>query len=424
MKIGRNEKCPCGSGIKYKRCHLNSEDPMLIHDKNYFNLKGKLAEDVVQFLAEKTFLTDWCYKNPTIEVGKELCDLLIVFGDIAIIWQIKDLRLDDEGQYNKSEVEKNLRQLSGAHRALLGTDKHVELSNPRRGKEIFDPKQIKQVFLISALMGEGEGYFSPMEEINGLSVHVFNREFTQIALNELDTIKDFVTYLYTKEKFLLETKTQITVLGGEKELLAFYLLNGRSFDRLSKSDKVVLDEGAWKHINKKPEFLAKKRADEISYAWDGMISRAHEGGSPTYEVIAREMAALNRFDRRFLTKAFLDAWSISQSKNEDMYRRYFEVGDTTYCFLYMDDPEPRERRKQILFEMCYVARGKFHKNIKVLGIATEKKIELECSYDFCLLDKPIWSNHDKENVKKLQEQSGLLVSPERKMVHEDEYPND
>ena len=24
-KIGRNESCPCGSGIKYKNCHLNKD---------------------------------------------------------------------------------------------------------------------------------------------------------------------------------------------------------------------------------------------------------------------------------------------------------------------------------------------------------------------------------------------------------------
>lgn len=30
MKIGRNDKCPCGSGKKYKKCHLFSREPMLI----------------------------------------------------------------------------------------------------------------------------------------------------------------------------------------------------------------------------------------------------------------------------------------------------------------------------------------------------------------------------------------------------------
>ncbi len=27
-KIGRNEKCPCGSGKKYKKCHMNGRQPL------------------------------------------------------------------------------------------------------------------------------------------------------------------------------------------------------------------------------------------------------------------------------------------------------------------------------------------------------------------------------------------------------------
>lgn len=27
-KIGRNEKCPCGSGKKYKNCHINGRQPL------------------------------------------------------------------------------------------------------------------------------------------------------------------------------------------------------------------------------------------------------------------------------------------------------------------------------------------------------------------------------------------------------------
>ena len=27
-KIGRNEKCPCGSGKKYKNCHINGRKPL------------------------------------------------------------------------------------------------------------------------------------------------------------------------------------------------------------------------------------------------------------------------------------------------------------------------------------------------------------------------------------------------------------
>jgi len=45
---------------------------------------------------------------------------------------------------------------------------------------------------------------------------------------------------------------------------------------------------------------------------------------------------------------------------------------TTYCFLFMDDPEPRERRRAMIGAVCLVARGKFQTNKRVLGIATEK----------------------------------------------------
>ena len=57
--------------------------------KNYFNIKGINAEKLVHNLALKTFLTDWCYLNPCLPGGKELCDLVVVFDDVAIIWQIQ-----------------------------------------------------------------------------------------------------------------------------------------------------------------------------------------------------------------------------------------------------------------------------------------------------------------------------------------------
>lgn len=84
-----------------------------------------------------------------------MCDLLVVFDDTAIIWQIKDLKVDENGRYKQAEVEKNLRQLSGARRLLFDIKAPVKLSNPRRGEELFDPSKITKAHLISVLMGEG-----------------------------------------------------------------------------------------------------------------------------------------------------------------------------------------------------------------------------------------------------------------------------
>jgi hypothetical protein len=109
---------------------------------DYFQQKGALAEGIIHRLATETLFTDWCYPNPKRPDGKELCDLLVVFDDTAIIWQIKDLKADDEGHYKPAEVEKNLKQVGGARRALFDLKTPIVLSNPRRGPEQFDPTSI------------------------------------------------------------------------------------------------------------------------------------------------------------------------------------------------------------------------------------------------------------------------------------------
>gem|GEM_PF-6220030 len=61
-------------------------------------------------------------------------------------------------------------------------------------------------------MGEGEYFFSFMEEIKSHQIHVFNHKFIEIILNELDTISDFCHYLKAKEDFL-NTEKKIIISG-------------------------------------------------------------------------------------------------------------------------------------------------------------------------------------------------------------------
>jgi len=107
-----------------------------------------------------------------------------------------------------------------ARRQLFDLKTPIELENPFRGKEKFDPSIIKEIYLMSVLLGEGEEMFSFFEEIRSHKVHVFNKGFTQIVLNELDTISEFTEYLREKET-LLEKDKHFTIIGGEEELLAF-----------------------------------------------------------------------------------------------------------------------------------------------------------------------------------------------------------
>lgn len=392
--------------------------------KRYFELKGKKAEKIVHNLAEKTFLTDWCFPNPKLKNGKELCDLLVVFDNIAIIWQIKDLKLDKSSKYKKAEVDKNLRQLSGAKRQMFDLKSKIELSNVRRGKELLDPNTITEIYLISVLLGEGENYYSALEEIKGHNVHVFTKEFTEIALNELDTISDFCAYLRAKEQFFRGKPKSIIVTGGEQEVLAVYLREGRSFGEYEKADNIYLDGTIWEGLLKETRFIEKKRLDKISYGWDSIINRAHTGSSK-YEVVARELARPNRFERRYLSKVFMEAHVMSHEDDSgaDLFRRIMPSDGVTYCFLFMNDfDEPRTKRQAMLASIGYFARGKFLQNQKVIGIATEKKLRPISSYDFVFIDKPNWTKEDQEKVKLLQKETGMFVNPIVGETHEDEYP--
>lgn len=387
--------------------------------KSFFNIKGKKAEQLVQDLALKTFLTDWCYLNPLLPSGKELCDLLVVFDEVAIIWQIKDLKLGKQDQYRKSQVEKNLRQLSGARRQLFNLKTSLELENPRRGKEPFDATTIKEIYLVSVLLGEPQEWFSFIEFVKDNIIHVFTREFTQIALRELDTVSDFTSYLQAKEVLTRKDKRFI-ILGGEQELLALYLMNNRSFEKLEKATHIMIDEGSWEHLQNMEEYKAKKKEDEISYGWDSMINIIHKT-SPEYEKVARELARPNRFKRRYLSKVYLGAHMKAHNDNKhDLLRRVLPMDDVTYCFLFQDGP--RERRIAMLSAICQIARVKSPENKKVIGIATEKKIRPRCSYDFCLVNIPELTEEYQKYINELQKDTGILTNPIFGYTHEEEYP--
>lgn len=385
---------------------IPTESEKSINLGRHLEIKGKKAEEFLYSLATKTFLTDWCYLNPKNSKGVELCDLLVVFNDTVIIWQVKDLKLDINGRYDNSEVEKNLRQLAGARRHMFDLQQPIFLENPRRVKEKFDPSAINHVYMISALLGEGEDFHRLFDEIKSHTVHLFTREATQIILSELDTISDFTEYLHKKEEALLDPnkQTRLIIQGGEEELLAMYLSNNRTFGLSDNSITMMfLDGDSWEALKNNPQYIAKKQEDKISYGWDDIINRAHTSEAPEYEIIARELARPNRFNRRVLGKTMLDAWQLArEDKQHDVFRRVASVDGVTYCFLFADQKISREERRAALSVFCFIARGKVPENAKVIGIASERELGETCSYDFMLIDMPEWTPKDQKDMEQLQ----------------------
>ena len=392
-------------------------------------VKGKDAEQFVHVLAYKTFLTDWCFTNPEyLDNGtrKELCDLLVVFGDVAIIWQVKNTKLDKESFYKEQDIEKNLNQLVGAYNTLFKHEQPIELENPRRGKETFDPKVIKDIYLVSALVGP-EPELSPVYfKHKNHTIHNLNRSFTEVLLTELDTIKDFCEYLEKVQEFVENGKEVIDVENG-KGLLSYYLKNERDFGELKESNVAAFIDETWDSFVNRPEVKAKKKAEEISYKWDELIGFLHKTDALNYEIIARELARTSRFQRRRLAKSFIDA-AIQANKSEyedkDYRRLMIDLDDgITYCFLFSS--EISEHRKMHLELMLRVARG-IKKEIKmVIGIATKKiSVPGDENFNFAIYTLEEWTEEAQRDMDVIQEQTGIFKDTKLEIHTVHEYPID
>jgi hypothetical protein len=401
-------------------------------DKHYFSTKGKNAEQVLHDLAKKTFLADWCFLNPCLPDGKELCDLLIVFHDVAIIWQIKDLKLR-AGVANRREIDKNIRQLSGARRQLF--DLKVP-NNPRRKKDVFNPSSITTVHLISALMGEEDGATQRDAIINGQFIHVFTKSFLPDLLKELDTVRDFCQYLEAREAVVKSGMKKFA--SREQDILAYYLIHDSSFD--SNDNLIERSSGLWEQFQESSAYQRKKEADEISYYWDGIIDRVHEcRDNPPFpedtERVARLMAWPNRFFRRRLGNAFAEAHlladSIPPTQKIDPVRFIRVVPtpfDVTYCFLFYEtvpnDNSSREVRLLMLRALCHVVRGIYQSSRNVVGIGTDMTMKEEEAFDFVGLGYSFWTSDDERLFERYQQTYAFLLDTHISFHQDEEYPSE
>jgi hypothetical protein len=389
-----------------------------------YRLRVESGEEFVAELAAKTFLIDWCFPNPKLPSGKELCDLLVIFEGTAIIWQVKNTKLKSDGSIDLKAVDKNLRQLKGARRGIFKLRTPIEIANARRQPERLNPDVIDEVFLVSAMVGDCPDLLGAPIEIGGFPCHVLTRDSVEIILDELDTISDFLAYLREKER-VLPSIGSILLEGGEKELLAHYILNERSLADLGNHSSVYIGEGAWEDLQNRPEYLAKQEADRISYGWDSMIDSVHLGVHPKYERIAREMAKLNRFDRRYMSQSFYDAHlSAHQSAAPRMtFKRVGSFKGTTFVFLFAGDAIAPFERKAALESLCFIARGMYLENKTVLGIQTEMEFRPECSYAWCFMEIDQWTEEHEVQRQQLQEETGFLTQLTESELTASEYPD-
>lgn len=279
------------------------------------------AEKYLNELSEKTFLSLWSYpnlytdqnkKNET-SVGKELCDLLVIFENHIIIFSDKNCNFNDipSGKLSdkeldikwkrwyKKSIEKSAGQIYKAEDWIRNHSDRIFLDDKCKKRFPFDIANKKDViihrivvthsiadickkytgnkygsfFIDSNIIGSEQefsiGYINEYKKF----VHILNDFSLNLLMKELDTAPDFINYLTRKED--LFQNVDIIALG-EEDMLAQYLsttddkgihdfFNKDSFNKdfFNKDDRkhnlIIFESGAWENINNNPQYLNKKR---------------------------------------------------------------------------------------------------------------------------------------------------------------------
>ena len=394
------------------------------------------SEELVSKLCTKSFLSLWSYSNPRgKDSSKELCDILVVCEPDVIIFSVKDINITNSGdmsvswlRWRKKAIEDSCKQIYGAERRISNSTNVIT----KEGKVglPFPPVSCRRIHRVAIALGsKGKVPFSFGDFGKGF-VHVFDEISLNSIMNELDMISDFVKYLIDKES-LYSSKVETCFKGGEEDLLALYLQNGRNFP--SNYDLIIIDDNLWASFTKKKEYPAKKEADKVSYVWDRLIEifcndfqkEGLEFGNSLTEVekVTRVMAQEDRVCRRILSKKFIEFMELA-SQQKVISRVTPSPSGRLYVLLACPHGEDREYRVAELAGRCFVIRGLNSDCTTVIGIATEQyEIGKGFSLDAVYLSKDTWTPEDQTQLVYLQKEFGYFTNPLQTQTHEDEYPN-
>lgn len=445
------------------------------------------AERYLGQLCRRTFLSLWSYPgvyrdqgNASGGHGKEIADLLVVFGDDVVVFSDKDIVLSETGdlalawrRWYRRAVEEGAQQVWGAARWVQTYPERVFLDRACSVPFPYPlpkPPDARYHCVVvahgaskrcaSEFGGSGSLMWVPPDSptvgkpfvLTDLDpgkpfVHVLDDTALAIVMRECDTISDFVAYLRKKEGFLRSGK--FVTASGEEDLLAYYLTHMNSegehdFSFDGEYDGFLFDEGHYKGYSTDPGFLRKKSADKVSYMWDTVIERFSDNilagtldpeGAPTMEVSEaglRLLARENRVRRRMLAKSFLNLLVKAKTEQAFMYARVVEPSEPQdpYFLFFLLKPNDdmsysdyRDARKTGAIAYARVLRLERPNAHTIVAIAAEVPGDRGGSEDLLVYDGRNFSDEDRKAAIQARA-AGFFKDIRRTASVESEYPDE
>jgi hypothetical protein len=426
--------------------------------------KGNIGEEFVNGIAFNSFIEHWCYPSPKDENGdkKEICDLLILFGENLIIISVKNYEFKDfYSRYFRKTIEKAVKQIYGAERKLLSSDKVILIKHPKRAIERFPKERIKNIHRVIVNLGEGVRFYPFNQETNDENfITILDKEAFKTIVQELDTIPDFLEYLkrreeffadkavtilpgdeydfpnetahqffeYAEKQFIQNGKRSILISGTEHDILAHYLKNERTFPDYIHSKEyncmfVQLD-GNWNDFNQRKQVKGKRELDKNSYFLDELVKREILTNLNESSVeLATAIISFNRFNRRVISNNFLQFFdTYKDAKGNILARRYSEFDGVGIVFAFY----PQEMPQEMVNTLLGIALDSFcvyynYRCNSMILIATTNEFK---QFKMGLMKDIVPFSKEKElQIKKDVELLGWFTKHQEIKVTEKEYPD-
>lgn len=364
------------------------------------------SEKILSAICEETFLSLWSYPNlyrdqgrtTATADGKELCDLLVAFGNDILIFSDKSCAMGDSGElgldwsrwFRKSVIE-SAEQIYGAerwlnqhpgkvfldractvplpisvpllgecriHRIVIATGARERCARElgTNGSLALNPATIGQKH-VADFDRNGRiietGDFRPfvVGQVNPAKgfVHVLDEQSLALVMRELDTARDLIAYLSAKEKLIISGK--LAYAAGEEEILYEYfrnfdLMRGHYFET-SANHPLVLNSDGWRDWENSPEWRREQKQNALSrLVWDRLINdftsnvlsgrtlKGSIGDISEAERALRVMAGESRLARRDISRAFVERMGQS-SQSRRMWRMLFSSENMSTGYVFL-----------------------------------------------------------------------------------------
>ncbi len=225
-KTGRNDPCPCGSGKKFKKCHMGREGELVLRKKEVLDPEaGRMI----------------C-RLPEVQYGRsrEIIEALVQDGTLEGSMRIKCVDLEAYRNLGFSGQEIPLQGLKGSAGILVNTQKTKE-NDPERiylaiTPKIQDSTLIHQIaHVLDHLKGSGTepGTFRQLSLESG------------IPADHLDHSQEFGRWLeYLRDRFQVQLDAEdaiVVYLYQNKVLLKIEDIQARDIPQLAFLSKQILD---------------------------------------------------------------------------------------------------------------------------------------------------------------------------------------